>query len=112
MYFLGLFMFLAICIWAGKQYMQSGEKLNWCYVFACTSVLTSFGCGAMFTVELRAPLQLGEDQENLLMKAAEPEIKPLRPGVSQAELLDITTTKSGLNQSMKSGINTSLYPLT
>lgn len=87
-------MFLAICIWGGSQYQSSGEKLNWCYVFAVTTVFSSFACGVLFTFELRAPIVLGEDQENLLLQSAAPEFKPLPPGRSQSELV----LKSVINQ--------------
>ena len=50
--------------------MGSGETLNWCYVFACVTVISAFAAGFLFLMELRAPLDLGEDQENLIIEKA------------------------------------------
>ena len=73
--------------------MGSGETLNWCYVFACVTVISAFVSGFLFVMELRAPLELGEDQENLILETAK-NLQQQQFAMSQSVLTLKSTTNS------------------
>ena len=64
-----LFMFLAVTIWGGKSYLDTGESLSWCYGLSFLVILAQAACGVLFLFELRRPIELGDDQLHLLSRA-------------------------------------------
>ena len=120
-------MFLAVTIWGGSQTLDTGESLSWCFAFAVFLVPMAAISGFLYLMELRKPVQLGEDQQNLLEKQAENvnqiatelHIEEPQQGNNPLDLtLDYSTTGAAapygwgqkrLATSMKSGLKTSLY---
>ena len=114
-----LFMFLAVTIWGASSFLETGETLSWCFALANFMIISSAVSGVMYLFELRKPMELGEDQQNLLEKAADnpnqktTDIVTILPEQGNNPL-DLTTTEFNystrkLNMSMKSGLNTSVY---
>ena len=122
-------MFLAVTVWGGSQYLDTGETLSWCYAFAVFLVPMAAISGILYLFELRKPIELGEDQQNLLEKQAEnvnqqaTQLHVIAPDQGNNPL-DLTVDydygvgggygppqqqQRKLQTSMKSGLNTSVY---
>ena len=62
-------MVLAVIIWGSKSYLDTGEKLSWCFGLSFLVILASGASSILFLLELRRPIELGDDQVHLLSRA-------------------------------------------